>query len=283
MKIGIVGQGFVGTAIKEGLAGFHSIKTYDINPELCDARSLSDLVDYSSVIFTCLPTPMRRGGECDVRIVSSVIAQIDEIAAKLDTTSPKIIVIKSTVPPGTTQRLHEECKNIDIIFSPEFLTEANSFDDFKNQNRIILGGPRRATTRVKTMFRKAFPKASIIKTGSRTAEMVKYFTNCFLATKISFANEIKQGCDALDIDYDKVVEYALYDDRLGRSHWSVPGPDGDLGFGGHCFPKDLNAMIEILKKNDIDPLILQATWAKNNEVRSDNDWEKMTGRAVVED
>jgi UDPglucose 6-dehydrogenase len=115
--------------------------------------------------------------------------------------------------------------------------------------------------------------------------MVKYFTNCFLATKVIFSNEMKQVCDPLNIDYDKVVEYALYDERLGRSHWSVPGPDGSLGFGGHCFPKDLNALIEVAKNNSVDPRILRCVWEKNLEIRNENDrdWEKMTGRAVSED
>lgn len=129
------------------------------------------------------------------------------------------------------------------MFNPEFLTEANYIEDFKNQNRIIIGGPRPASTIVKNMFIKVFQDVPIIKTGSNTAESVKYFTNCFLATKVSFANEFKQICDQADVDYDKVVEYALYDERLGKSHFTTPGPDGRSGFGGSCFPKDINALI----------------------------------------
>ena len=93
------------------------------------------------------------------------------------------------------------------------------------------------------MFSKAFPTAHIIKTDSTHAEMVKYLTNSFLATKVSFANEIYQICEKLKVDYDKVVEYATLDDRLGKTHWQVPGPDGDYGFGGHCLPKDLSACL----------------------------------------
>jgi UDPglucose 6-dehydrogenase len=148
------------------------------------------------------------------------------------------------------------------VFNPEFLTEANHIEDFKNQNRIVLGGPRPETGRVKTLFRKAFPTATIVKTGSTEAETVKYFTNCFLATKVAFANEMYQLCNSLDIDYDKVVEYALYDQRIGNSHLSVPGPDGSMGFGGHCFPKDLNAMMNLAKRNGIDPKVMQAAWAR---------------------
>ena len=171
--------------------------------------------------------------------------------------------------------------NIQIVFNPEFLTEANSIEDFKNQNRIIIGGPRPATTKVKRVFTKAFPKVPIIKTGSTTAEMVKYFLNSFLATKVSFANEMYQICNGLGIDYDKVIEYAIYDERLGRSHLNVPGPDGDFGYGGHCFPKDVNALIKVAQDLSIEPHMLKATNEKNNKVRKDRDWEKQEGRAVI--
>ena len=111
--------------------------------------------------------------------------------------------------------------------------------------------------------------------------MVKYFLNCFLATKVSFANEMYQICDKLGIDYDKVIEYAKYDDRLGKSHLNVPGPDGDFGYGGHCFPKDVKALIEVAMSYDMNPTMLIATNEKNNEVRKDRDWEKQEGRAVI--
>jgi len=133
------------------------------------------------------------------------------------------------------------------------------------------------------MFRKVFQEVTIIKTGSNTAEAVKYFTNCFLATKVSFANEFKQICDEVDVDYDKVIEYALYDQRIGRTHFSTPGPDGRKGFGGSCFPKDLNALIYVAKSLGINPAVLSATWKKNLEVRPERDWEQLKGRAISED
>ena len=109
---------------------------------------------------------------------------------------------------------------------------------------------------------------------------MKYFLNCFLATKVSFANEFKQVCDRLNVDFDKVVEYALYDKRLGNTHFSVPGPDGKLGFGGSCFPKDLNAFINLAERLDIDSMVLSSVWRKNLELRPEKDWEKLLGRAV---
>ena len=273
--IGIIGQGFVGTAVREGLDNFYNIETYDkFKDSTCS--SLEELVECCDFIFLCLPTPMKKTGQCDLSIVKEAVFAIDSMNKE------KILVIKSTVPPGTTESLNKECQNINVVFNPEFLTEANYLEDFKNQNRIIVGGKRPYSTKVSNLFKKAFPKTPIVKTGSTTAEMVKYFTNCFLATKVSFANEIKQYCDKLQIDYDKVIEYVLYDDRIGKTHLSVPGPDGRLGFGGSCFPKDINALIHELENNQISAKVLKSAWNKNLEVRPEKDWEDLKGRAVSE-
>lgn len=276
-KIGIVGLGFVGTAIYQGLKNFYNIYGYDIDHTKSNS-TLEKIVLHSDIIFQCLPTPMRLTGECDLTIVEASLKNIDELSRQHGRTP--IVVIKSTVPPGTCERLNDTFSSLNIVFSPEFLTEANSIEDFKNQTRIILGGPRPYTTQVKTMFRKAFPHVPIIKTGYKTAEMVKYFINNFLSVKVSFANEMYQICKSLDIDYDKVTEYALYDQRIGRSHLAVPGPDGDFGYGGHCFPKDLDAMIYVALSLGLEPAILEATKEKNNKVRKNRDWENMPGRAV---
>lgn len=280
--IGIVGQGFVGSAVREGMCNFVNVDTYDKDPSKnSTVNDLTEIVKKNDIIFVCLPTPMRRTGECDLSIIDTVIHQIDDIAGSLNV--EKIAVVKSTIPPGTTSNLNSDVSNIQVVFNPEFLTEANHIEDFKNQTRIILGGPRPATTVVKTLFKKAFPSVPIIKTGSNTAEMVKYFINCFLATKVTFANEMYMLAQELDIDFDKVTEYALYDQRIGRSHLAVPGPDGDFGFGGHCFPKDLNAMIYLASVLNVDTTLLEAVENKNDKLRSNRDWEGMVGRAVSED
>jgi UDPglucose 6-dehydrogenase len=271
--IGIVGQGFVGEALKEGFKKTFKVETYD-KYKLSSCDSIESLCDKAKVIFVCVPTPMNRDGSCNVNVVDSVVKEIDSFS------DGHVSVIKSTVPPGTTERLNTECRNSQIIFNPEFLTEANFINDFKNQTRIIIGGPRPASSKVKNLYRKAFPETPLVKTGSSTAEMVKYFTNCFLATKVSFSNEIKQICDKIDVDYDKVVEYALYDQRLGKSHFSVPGPDGKFGFGGSCFPKDLNALISTAADLRVMPAVLTAVWIKNLQVRPEKDWEKLIGRAI---
>ena len=280
MKVGIVGQGFVGSAIREGLNKFHSVMTYDVDHSRSMAVSLSQVVDNSEIIFVCLPTPMKKTGQCDIRILEDSISQINSIAGP-SSKNKKVVVIKSTVPPGTTDMLNEKYENIKIVFSPEFLTEANSYDDFKNQTRIIIGGD--GAKKVKQMFRKPFPDIPIVVTKSNTAEMVKYFINCFLSSKVTFANQMYDVCNRLDIDYDKVTEYALLDKRIGGSHLAVPGPDGDRGYGGHCFPKDMAAMIYAAKEVDVDTSLLESVMNSNNKYRKNKDWLDMKGRAVSED
>ena len=277
MNIGIVGLGYVGTAIKSGFEKHYTVETYDKYDGFKSTVQLSDMVAECEVIFVCVPTPMREDGSCHTNIVESVVQEIDEWTSRYHKDIKPIVVIKSTVPPGTTEHLNKKYKNINVIFNPEFLTEMNFLEDFKNQTRIILGGTRKGTNILRQVYSKVFPHATIVKTGSKTAEMVKYFVNCFLATKVSFANEMKQICDKIGIDYDKVVEYATYDERLGKSHWAVPGPDGDFGFGGHCLPKDVSAIV-----SEFDSELLKSVLNVNDKVRKNRDWEEMKGRAVVE-
>jgi len=279
MKIGIIGQGFVGSAVREGLKNFYEIMAYDIDSTL-SKNSHSEITSCADIIFVCLPTPMKKSGQCDTRILESAIQKIDDECAFYNTFP--IIVIKSTIPPGTTERINRSTR-VDVCFSPEFLTEANSFEDFKNQTRIIIGGPRPSTGKIKQMFRKAFPTIPIIKTGSNTAESVKYFINCFLSTKVTFANQMYDICAASGVDYDKVCEYALFDKRIGNSHLAVPGPDGDRGFGGHCFPKDLAAMIFFGTERDVNVSLLENVSFSNGRYRKNKDWITMKGRAVSED
>lgn len=281
MNLGIIGQGFVGSAVYEGMKSHFNVFTFDINGK-CTESSLFNLIEKVDTTFLCLPTPMKKSGECDLSIVRNCLSQVDMIVKSLNK-KEFIVIIKSTIPPGTTEKLNRENENLNIVFNPEFLTEANAVEDYKNQNRIIVGGERPYSSRVKKIFEKAFPKVPIVKTSSTIAEMIKYVTNTFLATKVSFANEMFQICEGLNIDYDKVIEYARYDDRLGNSHWSVPGPDGDFGFGGHCFPKDVAALKYVADEMNISTTVLTSTLSKNSEVRTNKDWEKQIGRAVSEE
>ena len=273
--VGIIGQGFVGTALREVFSCYNKVYTYDkAHEHLSTHKSVTALAYDCDVVFVCVPTPMKKDGSCDTSIVEKVCIEACETGRK------NIIVIKSTVPPGTTKYLNEVCLDSQIVFNPEFLLERNATEDFRHTERVILGGPRPATTRLKQFYANVFPKASIIKTDETIAEFVKYLTNCFLAVKVSLANEFAGMCEANGVDYDKVVEYAVHDERLGDSHWSVPGPDGRFGFGGSCFPKDINALMHLAQVLCIKANTIEGAWNTNLMSRPEKDWEELKGRAV---
>ena len=294
-KVGIIGQGFVGTAIREVFKDKCEVVTYDkkcghtihmYGPDEFEVeQELGQAADFweelltqhfrDRIIFLCLPTPMHESGYCDIRIVKDMLSAI---AYYLPSAT---VVIKSTVPPGTTAKSQKEYPKLKLCFNPEFLTEANAVEDFRNQNRIILGGVPEATEAVSELYEKVFSGVLIERTCSEIAEFVKYFSNVALATKVSLANELKQIADKLNVDYDIAVELATLDKRLGLTHWGVPGPDGHLGFGGSCFPKDLNGLKFLAKELGVKTTMLDAAWEKNLEVRPEEDWKELKGRAVV--
>tara|TARA_B110001450_G_scaffold20551_1_gene18714 strand:- start:12542 stop:13378 length:837 start_codon:yes stop_codon:yes gene_type:complete len=278
MNIGIIGQGFVGNAVYNKFKNYYNVLTFDLDKTLCNS-SLEEIIEDCNYVFVCLPTPMNKDGSCYTGIVEDLLIKLEKYSKEIS--KSKIVVVKSTIPPGTTKKWNDKFDNLSVVFNPEFLTEANAVKDYENQNRIILGGSTNETLELNLIFSSVFPTAKIINISSTDAEMVKYTTNSFLAMKVSFANEIYQICEKVNADYDKVIESTIQDDRLGTSHWKVPGPDGDFGFGGHCFPKDINALISVALDNNISPKMLIATNEKNKEVRSNKDWEDMRGRAVV--
>lgn len=280
-KIGIVGQGFVGSAVYEGFKDHFEIFKYDKFDDNKSNTNLEGVVLNSDVIFVCVPTPMiSETGQASIHIVKEVIEDIDLIAGEFDLFPT--IVVKSTVPPGTIDYLNTLTQNAEVTFNPEFLTEANAVNDFKNQNRIIIGtSDGYPANNVIDVFAKVFPNVHTVVCDSKEAEMCKYTINNFLTVKVSFANEIYDICEAYGIEYDNVSDLVQLDPRLGTSHWMVPGPDGDRGFGGHCFPKDLQAINYIAASVGVKANVLKATWKTNNRVREDRDWEKQEGRAVI--
>ena len=281
MTCGILGTGFVGEAITNKFQEKINVETFDIIKH-SSCKSLKDLFDKSEFIFICLPTPMKEDGSCDLSNVHDSLYELNKFSENIK--SKKIVVIKSTIPVGSTRQFQKKFKSLDIFFSPEFLTEANHLKDFENQNRIILGGNGQSLSKVVDLYSRVFPGVKIIETDSSTAEMVKYFANSFLATKVSFANEMFDLCKKLSIDYDKVVEFVLYDKRIGASHFKVPGNDNKRGYGGSCFPKDVSSLITQFNANDVKSYILKASWERNKtEDRPSKDWEELKGRAVSDE
>jgi len=280
-KIGIIGRGFVGSAVEFGFSAQTGcdaqVKVYDKDPSK-SIHTLDDTINDSDFIFLSVPTPSNDDGSMNIDILESALRDIENINKR----KGNIILIRSTVTPGTTNNLAKKFKKLNIVFNPEFLTERSAKYDFINQSRFILGGRKRNTARVAELFRWRFGDSiPCIETNWETAEMIKYMNNCFFATKVSFMNEMRQIADKCGVDWDMAVEGFVRDGRVGHSHLAVPGPDGKYGFGGSCFPKDVQAIINFAIQLGVHPATLVGVWTTNLAVRPERDWEKLKGRAVV--
>ena len=295
-KIGIVGRGFVGSAVEFGFSpqtgcDVDDLYIYD-KDKLRSLHSLEDVVLYSDFIFLSVPTPSNEDGSINLSYVEDALQRISEITAEIEqeispvpTDLDNIVLIRSTVTPGTTKSLQQKYQNLRLVFNPEFLTERSANFDFINQTRYILGGDEEYTNKVADLYRWRFGDSiPVIETNYQTAELIKYMNNCFFATKVSFLNEMKQVSDRCGADWDRAVEGFIRDGRIGHSHMKVPGPDGKFGFGGKCFPKDVSAMISFGNKLGLNMHTLNGVWNTNCEVRPEKDWEDNdTGVAWVKE
>lgn len=264
--IGIVGYGIVGQAVEYGFKG-EKIFIYD---KFKDYLSLEEVCKQSEFIFICVPTPILEDGSgIDLSIVEE---NVDLIAKYIEGTE-KIIVIKSTSVPGTTARLAKKYPNVNFAFNPEFLTEANFLEDFVNSDRCVIGAFDDLTSRrLVSLYKQHFPKMPIFQSDPTTAEMVKYMANCYLATKVIFANEMFDLCEKLGIKYEEVKKLTVADHRIFDSHLDVTTM---RGFGGKCFPKDMMALIGLADNLGVDTELLDTAWKKNLKIRKVKDWEEI--------
>lgn len=273
-KFGVMGYGFLGTALVHGFGLHADIKIFD---KFKDYDSLEDTVKHAEVMWMCLPTPMNmQTGAIDLSILDENLKDIHDL---IDESEPrKVVVIKSTVVPGTTRAFAEKYPKLSFVMNPEFLTARNNKLDFICASRIILGGDEKdpAALMLEEIYRYRFGNSALIyQCGWEEAELTKYGANCFFAAKISYFNFIYELCQKLDIDFDNVRDMILSDGRIGRSHANVPGWDGQRGYSGSCFPKDVNALIAFAKAQGIDPKLLSASWEQNLEDRPSKDWEEI--------
>ena len=189
---------------------------------------------------------------------------------------------RSTIVPGTTQSFANKFPNLNLVFNPEFLTERHAKYDFLNQARIVLGGEAIHTSKVADLYRMRFKHCNIMEMDFNTAEFIKYFNNVFFSVNVAFANEMKLICQKANVNWETALAGFAADGRVGDSHLNVPGPDGKWGFGGSCFPKDINAFMTFAEECGINANVIKAAWQTNLEVRPEKDWENLKGRAVVE-
>jgi UDPglucose 6-dehydrogenase len=271
-NIGIIGNGFVGNAIYEGLKDFYNLVVYDIDKNR--SYNTFEEVDRLEHIFICVPTPMTNLGVFDLTILCNSIR---------DLSYGKILIIKSTITPAAARILIQDFPQHDFVFNPEFLTERTAVQDFKNQKRIVLGGDAVPASKVKNIYTRVFPTCEYILTDYKTACFIKYFCNCFFAAKVSLMNEFHQVADSEGVDWDTAIRGLLSSGWVNPMHTLVPGTDGDFGFGGKCFPKDVNAFMNYAKTVDVEPKVLSAAWEKNLEVRKNLNWLKIDGAVTDSD
>ena len=236
------------------------------------------MVSNSDFIFVSVPTPSNPDGSVNIDNINDVLKSIN---STIDRDNP-IILVRSTVVPGTTLSMSNNFPNLNIVFNPEFLTERSANMDFISQTRIVLGGPDDIVSKVSELYKSRFGSSMpIIKTDYQTAELIKYMNNTFFATKVSFMNEMFKVAQSIDANWDDAIEGFIRDGRVGHSHTQVPGPDNKLGFGGSCFPKDTRAFLHFAESLNINLNVLKGAWETNLEVRPERDWEKLKGRSIV--
>lgn len=265
MKIGVVGVGFVGSAMVRTLQRAHEVVTYDPKDNGNDRSSLQSC----RAFVICVPTPRGEGGRCDTSLVEETVEALD----------PHIpILIKSTIEPGTTYRLTDQPESLlpnrSICFSPEFIGSEptwpalNGDPDPKDPDRhgwCVIGGYD-SSFWVDVLMPCLGPGTRFYQCSALEAELVKYMENTWLATKVTFCNEWAQIARTFGVDYNRLRELWLADPRVGRSHTAVF--KDNPGWGGRCFPKDMDAIIKACHDHRYSPWLLEQVRQLNNVHRN---------------
>lgn len=254
LNITIIGHGFVGKAIDYAFQ-------YNVNKQIIDPKigvNLSDVRLNADVTFVCLPTPMHENGQCDASILNNVVREIKE-------RKTGIIVIKSTVPPDQINNIFIGVAKARMVYNPEFLTERNANEDILNPSMHIFGGDKGATQRLEEIYKEysICKPCQTFHVSETEASFIKYGINNFLATKLTWFNELYDAVKEFGDNFGKIANAIGSDPRIGHSHTRVPGFDNRRGFGGACFPKDISAFVNFTTHMPI----LKYVMDKNNTYR----------------
>jgi UDPglucose 6-dehydrogenase len=261
MKIGIIGGGVVGRATARAFVEHAEVRIYDTVAER-RTHTQCDVIA-CDIVFVCLPTPqLPNSMEADLSALDAFFSQL------LHAERGGYFVLKSTVPIGTTTRLRRDHELPNLVHSPEFLTERCALVDACMPARNIVGGPPCAGLAiVADLYKKRFPGIPVHVMRSAESEAVKLIVNSFFAVKVAFFNEAHRMVQALDLDWERVLNGVLSDGRIAQAHTKVPGPDGKYGFGGACLPKDLADFIEVTEKAGESAAVCRAAYHRNTEDR----------------
>jgi UDPglucose 6-dehydrogenase len=270
LKVGIIGVGFVGNAMlqsfnKNGYVLDNNLYVYDKYKDTY--KDNQNKIIETDIVFIALPTLYNEKRRT---------YNLDAIHENLDYLKKNeyngLIVIKSTVEPTTCEELSQQY-NLEIVHNPEFLTARTAFEDFHNQKHIVLGKTNKCNENkfqiLKNFYQISYPSAEISICKSTESESMKNFLNSFYAIKVQFFTELYLLCDKLNISYDKVKELMLKNGWINSMHTSIPGPDGEISYGGMCFPKDTNALLQFMIEHDSPHGVLENTIKERNEMRND--------------
>jgi UDPglucose 6-dehydrogenase len=260
-RIGVVGLGVVGSAVYAGLSGkYKGVATYDIlyNKDEDDFKRILEC----QVVFLCLPSLNKEDGSQDLSAIHSTCQKLK------DAYFSGTVILKSTVLPGTCSELASKYR-LALVHNPEFLTAAAAFQDFMAQKVVLLSGGVGALLEAERCYRYILPNCEYITTHLfEETELAKYYSNCLLATKVIFANEMHELCTSMGVKYGKVRSFAVSQGLIGDNHTYCPGPDGAKGFGGVCFPKDTQALLAHCESIGVEMAVLKAAVEKNKLIRS---------------
>ena len=260
MKVGIIGLGFVGGSM------FKSFKLKGVNcvgyDKYKDMGKFDDIIN-TNILFLCLPALFDE---------ERCMYNKDEIVKTLDKLEDYkgLIVIKSTVEPESTNILSKKYPNLRISHNPEFLTARTAFEDFHNQTHIVLGkGPHcDSIQELYDFYHEYYPNAEISTCTALESESMKIFCNSFYASKVMLFNEYFLLCKKNGSDFEKIKSLMLKNDWINPMHTNIPGPDGSLGYGGACFPKDTKALNEYMKNLKSENMVLQGVINECEKVRN---------------
>ncbi len=260
-KIGIIGLGFVGNAVREAYSsGMIEIIAIDSDPRKSASGTYNDLTD-AEAVFVCVPSPMGPDGKCDTSILEGVLNNLKAIKYN------NVIISKVTAIPTEYERLQEDFPN--LVHVPEFLTAANAVTEYIGETDAIIGGKitayQREAQRILQIGQDKLKNVAFCSIGE--AALAKYIINTYLATKVVFMNEMYQMAESCGYDWRKMRILIDMDERIGISHTRVPGPDGSFGFGGMCFPKDVAAMLNFASEKSVLLNILEMASKKNTLLR----------------
>jgi len=254
--IAIMGTGMVGGALQRWFDSQNvPVSLYDPPKGLNDASVLED----AEIVFVCVPTPYYLDGSgFDDSFLREALDAIPKTG--------KIVVLKSTILPGTTDRFQDAYPRHRLLFNPEFLTEATADQDMRNPTRQILGFSGENNLQAATQVMALLPRAPFeMIVPAKEAEMVKYFGNTFYALKVAFSNQMYDLCRALGLQYDLVKQCAGSEPMIGSNHLEI-FHKGYRGYGGKCLPKDTRSLIQLGGELGVDLTLLKAAESYNNDL-----------------